>query len=93
VFFRAPDLGHAVGYLAAIWRGLLEAPMAPTPAQPVVLTLVLSGILLACDWWLRRDERELRVPTGPWRHLAYVVLLTAIALFFGKTSSFIYFQF
>jgi D-alanyl-lipoteichoic acid acyltransferase DltB (MBOAT superfamily) len=93
VFFRAPDLGHAVGYLAAIWRGLLEAPMAPTPTQPVVLTLVLSGILLACDWWLRRDERELRVPTGPWRYLAYVVLLTAIALFFGKTSSFIYFQF
>jgi D-alanyl-lipoteichoic acid acyltransferase DltB (MBOAT superfamily) len=92
VFFRAPDLEHATGFLRRMGHGLLRKPLAPTPFLPILLTLSLSGILLLADWWLRRDERELRPPTKL-RLLCYAVLLASIILFFGQSESFIYFQF
>ena len=93
VFFRARYLSDALGYLRRLGTSLLHEPIPNVPAQFVALPLALTFILLGADWWLRRDERNLRpLP----RALAVVVpalMIAMIGLFFGKPSTFIYFQF
>ena len=56
--------------------------------------IILGGLLLAIDWYLRHNERQLRVPAWqPLRLAIYFSFALAIWLKLGGEQSFIYFQF
>jgi alginate O-acetyltransferase complex protein AlgI len=99
VFFRADHLATAGHYIRR-----LVADIAKNPSQLWHLPYGISTFryiipLVLIDWWLRRDERSLRVLPNRWlRYLAYVVLLLFVLTFLNLFSSeekidFIYFQF
>lgn len=100
VFFRAPGLSDAVGYLQHIAVSLYSNP-AQLVTTPVGLnSFMYIFILVFVDWCFRRDERRLRfninlqVPS-PMRFAIYNVLILAILFILMKSSTqqFIYFQF
>ena len=93
IFFRAKDLGEAMGYLGRIVKSFAEAPIPSVPLHFIVLPLTLASILLGIDWWMRRDERELNTPSPAALAATTAFMIAMIGLFFGKPSSFIYFQF
>lgn len=88
VFFRAQDMKQALGYLKGIFTNF---------NQPLDYSIPKSAFyyiipLLAGDWWLRRDERSLNPPKRG-KHIIYIVIAFSILFYFGKKTSFIYFQF
>jgi alginate O-acetyltransferase complex protein AlgI len=88
VFFRAPGMKEALGYLRGTITNFKQA-MDVTVYQSVlyyILPLILG------DWWLRRDERGLKAPKAI-KSIIYVVLALFIVFYFGKKTNFIYFQF
>lgn len=91
VFFRSTDMGEALGYLAHFAKDAINSPMPSFKLHHGVVGGMVS-ISLLCDWWLRRDEREVKSPPGI-RILIYAVATSLVMLFFGKEQSFIYFQF
>ena len=96
VFFRSPDLSGAVQYLRKMCSSFISNP-ADNFHQIHGKTLVFYIIpLVVADWYLRHNERELKVPgQSRWlRWLIYALLISVIGLFmYADTSSFIYFQF
>jgi alginate O-acetyltransferase complex protein AlgI len=88
VFFRAADMKEATGYLKSAITNY---------KQPKDLLMCLNVCcyvipLIACDWWLRRDERSLQVPQRI-KPVVYIVLALLVLFYFGKQTNFIYFQF
>ena len=89
VFFRAETLPDAASYLQALltkWHvhGGIQGGSV----------LAWAALLLALDWYLRHDERSLRVPSNRLlRHGIYFSFALAILLKLGSHQSFIYFQF
>ena len=88
VFFRAADMKEAIGYLKSAITNY---------KQPKDLLMCLNVCcyvipLIACDWWLRRDERSLQVPQRI-KPVVYIVLALLVLFYFGKQTNFIYFQF
>ena len=89
VFFRAETLPDAASYLQAL---LTKWHMHSGIQGGSVLAW--AALLLALDWYLRHDERSLRVPTNRLlRHGIYFSFALAILLKLGSHQSFIYFQF
>jgi alginate O-acetyltransferase complex protein AlgI len=94
IFFRAPDIGHALGYIEALATNIFVATnfefLDPIPVLGI-------GMLLIVDWFSREqgfDEVVFSL-SQPWgRRLVYLVLFLGI-FFFGvfNKDSFIYFQF
>ncbi len=89
IFFRADTLSHAAGFIKGIFLNWSN----PTAIKPnYILFLIL--ILLLSDWYLRRDERSLKVPANRLlRYAIYLSLTFAILLHMDGEQSFIYFQF
>jgi len=89
IFFRADNLDSALGYLQGIlsnWNNLGQVTGKSL--------LVLGASLLAIDWFLRHNERQLRVPNWqPFRFAIYFGMALAIWLKLGSEQSFLYFQF
>lgn len=89
IFFRADNLDSALGYLQGIlsnWNNLGQVTGKSL--------LVLGASLLAIDWYLRHNERQLRVPNyQPFRLAIYFGMGLAIWLKLGGEQSFLYFQF
>jgi hypothetical protein len=88
VFFRAADMQEATGYLKSAVTNF---------KQPKDLLMCLNVCcyvvpLIACDWWLRRDERRLHAPRVI-KPVVYIVLSLLVLFYFGKQTNFIYFQF
>jgi alginate O-acetyltransferase complex protein AlgI len=89
VFFRAETLPDAASYLQALltkWHmhGGIQGGSV----------LAWAALLLALDWYLRHDERSLRVPTNRiLRNGIYFTMALAVLLKLGSHQSFIYFQF
>jgi D-alanyl-lipoteichoic acid acyltransferase DltB (MBOAT superfamily) len=88
VFFRAANLKEAICYLKSAITNF---------KQPKDLSMCLNVCcyvipLIACDWWLRRDERSLRVPQKI-KPVVYILLALLVLFYFGKQTNFIYFQF
>lgn len=88
VFFRAHDMKQALGYL----KGILINFNHPQDCSLYKSAFYYIIPLLAGDWWLRRDERNLTPPKRG-KQLVYLVLALSIVFYFGKKTSFIYFQF
>lgn len=90
IFFRSHGMRPAVGFIKRIFTQFHH------PAQALLYKNVFYYIipLVVVDWWLRRNERTLKVPSNPTvRYVVYIVLALLIFLNFGKNNSFIYFQF
>jgi hypothetical protein len=90
IFFRAPSLSQALGYLSAlISHPWLEMPHARLP-------LVLSAVLLAVEWLRREKEYVLQIESWPLplRWSLYGAITLSILVFSSyDTASFLYTQF
>jgi D-alanyl-lipoteichoic acid acyltransferase DltB (MBOAT superfamily) len=90
VFFRAPDVGAAFGYL----RGMANISALTLPGKGDAFLLVL--LLLVVDWVGRKHENALegflqQFPKA--KYALYLSLGLLIYINFSRQTSFIYFQF
>ena len=107
VFFRSPDLPHALHFVATLFGGasatLLTDPVTYYLREDVVLTLVL-GVLFSCPLWRWCDQMlRGRMTAGGlravgWQLLDGVMVLSLLfvcALYIneGSYNPFIYFRF
>ncbi len=91
VFFRAPNLTHALGYLRIIMtRSTLSIP------DYSYYSLIWIALLLIVEWTQKNKEHAMEVSKQPvvFRWASYTVIINLVVLF-GSFSerSFIYFQF
>ncbi len=96
IFFRAEDLPTAFDYLNRMILGPFLDPKQLFQFPPVKSVIPLMVLLLLGDWWLRRDERRLRmIGNGLVRRLIYSVamVILLIRILGTESESFIYFQF
>jgi D-alanyl-lipoteichoic acid acyltransferase DltB (MBOAT superfamily) len=94
VFFRAKDLGEALGYIERICVSINYNPkqFLGLPGGKMAFLYIIPLIL--GDWWFRRNERSLKMyDKVNLRIILYLLLLLIIFIKFGGNSSFIYFQF
>jgi Na+/H+-dicarboxylate symporter len=97
IFFRAENVSHAIQYLSGIFSSsLFEKPVFEnSDSAPVIVFLVLLFIIIE---WLGREKHhplehlEIILPKI-FRWVIYLILLFAVATFFGTETNFIYFQF
>ena len=88
VFFRADTLTDATLYLQHIFA---QGPQNGLQGKSILLW---GTLLLGLDWYLRHNERTLRVPTNRiLRTAIYFAFALAVLLKLGSHQSFIYFQF
>lgn len=96
IFFRAKSLPIAMDYIRRIIKNGMENPnqFLHLPSMGN-LTFVFIFPLIGIDWWLRNNERQLRMPESIFiRYFIYSVFIIVTYLFLGETeTSFIYFQF
>jgi hypothetical protein len=78
-------LGQAIGYLKQMVVSLYQHPhqILSMPGGMSAFGYILP--LLAGDWWIRRDERNLR-PLGAWSVPLYVILIIVVFDFFIKSK-------
>jgi D-alanyl-lipoteichoic acid acyltransferase DltB (MBOAT superfamily) len=89
IFFRANTLTDATQYLHQLLTNLPQIKAIEGKS-----ILFWGALLLSLDWYLRHNERKLRVPTNRiLRTGIYFVLALAVLLKLGSHQSFIYFQF
>ncbi len=100
VFFRAETVAKAYYYLRRIGAGIVKDPGQFLHAPECKSVFLYVVPLVIIDWWLRRDERDLRtIPNRFLRWAVYLILFVLIAscmvgyLFNKQPASFIYFQF
>lgn len=94
IFFRADNIHAAIDYLKRIVLDAYDHPgqFLSTPSGIVALLYIIPFVFL--DWYLRRNERVLRVPENK-----YIVQFVYCLIFFltissiDKKTTFIYFQF
>lgn len=94
IFFRADGLSQAVAYLKQIVINAIEFP-----SQFYHTTIGFSRFfyiipLIMGDWWLRRDERNLKFQKKGYIRISLYFLFAILTyLKFRSNNSFIYFQF
>ena len=100
ILFRSPDIGHALGYMAALPRLGLELPLAMARAlDPLALTALAIGcasVLLPRDWVTGVRLERATMPRIRWLRLGSVAVVFPLAVAFliaGDFSPFLYFQF
>lgn len=99
IFFRTDDgIRSALGYIKQIGVSIIEHPGQFLMLPGGKLAFVYIIPLILGDWYLRRDERVLKISTK-WhvlRILIYLIISYIICLFLNgsdESSNFIYFQF
>lgn len=89
IFFRANTLTDATQFLHQLLTNLPQITAIEGKS-----ILFWGALLLSLDWYLRHNERKLRVPTNRiLRTGIYFVLALVVLLKLGSHQSFIYFQF
>lgn len=94
IFFRADNIHAALGYIKqiAVSAGHNPLQFLSLPGGTVALIYIIP--LLLADWYLRRNERILRVPSSfLLRFIVYFIVFYFVIGLFGEETSFIYFQF
>ncbi len=97
IFFRIKDFNDALLFIKRIFVNLVEDPGQLLHKPGGILAVLYIVPVIVIDWFLRRDERNLRTVKNPvLRAVIYIGMGTLIllGLFKGSSeSSFIYFQF
>lgn len=106
VFFRLTDIRYAFLFLKNIFISVFIHPKLfinfsdKASIFNYVLTFIFIAPLLLIDWWLRRDERKIKVPENMiLRRLIYLVFFVIVIISIlssqiaATNKSFIYFQF
>jgi alginate O-acetyltransferase complex protein AlgI len=96
IFFRMHGLGDAVGYVKLTITNTIKHPEQYF-TKPVGLSIFYYIVpIVLIDWYLRRDERKIKIPNNK-SQVIYIVLFLFILFFLltslDKNNSFIYFQF
>lgn len=93
IFFRAENMVHALQYIGGIFDNTIFTIPEILPI-PVLMMIVLFTVM---EWIFRNKEYGLQFDNSKSNRLTrwslYLVICFGIAIFFGKGSSFIYFQF
>lgn len=93
IFFRAATLADSVGYIKRFFTSLaFDFGHAFKIESKVVFAFVFILPLLLGDWYLRHNDRELKVPRGLLIPIS-LILGVLVFFYFGSRNSFIYFQF
>lgn len=95
IFFRANTMAHAMDYIKHIALNLFNdtAFLHHLWQDKKVVVYVLP--LLLMEWWLRHDERILKLSKYKWLNWMIITVLTLLIInyFFYSKAKFIYFQF
>lgn len=93
VFFRAERIASAWGYLKQIFISAIMDPVQFLRLPHGLSAFLYIVPLVIIDWHFRFNERELRFKNSFYKNAFYIILGLLVFFFFGKRSSFIYFQF
>lgn len=93
IFFRSPDLGHAISYLSGIFSPSLFSVPDGLPKMLILLIMLFTTVE-----WLGRENRYAIEKIGltwsrPYRYTFYYALIVTLLMFATKEKEFIYFQF
>jgi alginate O-acetyltransferase complex protein AlgI len=96
VFFRAKDLGEALGYIERICVSINYNPKQffYLPGGKMAFLYIIP--LIWGDWWFRENERELKyVKSNIFRFTIYYLVIFLLIYYSNhiSNSTFIYFQF
>jgi len=93
IFFRSHTLRDAGSYVKHILVSAMDDPkqFLRPPKGLSAFMYIIPFVLL--DWNFRHDERRLMIKNSFYKVLFYIILGLLVFFFFGKRSSFIYFQF
>jgi len=93
VFFRAENLGHAIGYLTEVFSASLFTIPEMKPYRIILLIILFMGV----EWFGREQQFAIESLGAKWkkplRWAMYYILAMLIFLFAAKSQQFIYFQF
>jgi alginate O-acetyltransferase complex protein AlgI len=98
IFFRAASLRDALAYIQKMFTGIVNSASDDPFIHGKTIFLYIIPLLLI-DWWLRRDERKIRITASSFINWSVYLVMSVVVLncFLGylvtKPHSFIYFQF
>ncbi len=97
VFFRAENLQHAIQYFSHIVQWDMHAIIFIPPTINVFeygMTFLFISIMLIIEWFKRTELHGLVLTNGKlYNWVFYLFIATAIFIYAGDSSDFIYFQF
>jgi len=97
VFFRAENIGHALGYLSEIFSPSLFTIPAFNGMMGALTTIALVIIFILIEWRGREQQYAIADLGLKWkrpvRYAAYYAIIMAIFWFGGNQQQFVYFQF
>ncbi|MFM2255559.1 MAG: hypothetical protein RLZZ47_1048 [Bacteroidota bacterium] len=99
IFFRADGMSMALGFIHHIGDSIIQYPGQLLSLPGGKMSFVYIVPLVLGDWYLRRDERALKVSTYNlvrlfmYCILGILILIELLTYLNTKPSSFIYFQF
>ncbi len=96
IFFRSPDIQTAINYICRIIQDIFKQPFQAVTIPNLYMRFILVLFLILGDWYLRRDERNLRLNVSPIIRLIIYLIISQAVLFSYinfKNAQFIYFQF
>jgi len=93
IFFRAHGIQMALAYIKKISASIIGDPgqLLHLPGGKMALIYIVP--LIVGDWYLRRDERSLKMPNIYWESILTALIIFLLVFNFSSDSSFIYFQF
>lgn len=97
IFFRAENIGHALGYISGIFsQSLFEIPKF-SGMEKALTTIILVVIFVLIEWRGRESQYAIaKIGLGwkrPLRYAFYYAIIIMIFLLGASEQAFIYFQF
>ena len=97
IFFRANNIGHAIGYISEILSPSLFSIPKFAGMYNALITIILVGVFVLIEWFGREGQYAISNLGLKWkrpiRYAMYYAIIIAIFWFGGKEQQFIYFQF
>ncbi len=97
IFFRANNIGHAIGYISEILSPSLFSIPKFAGMGRALTTIILVAIFVLVEWKGREGQYAISNLGIKWkrpiRYAMYYAIVIAIFWFGGKEQQFIYFQF
>ena len=97
IFFRANNIGHAIGYISEILSPSLFSIPKFAGIRRALTTVIFVAIFVLVEWKGREGQYAISNLGIKWkrplRYAMYYAIINAIIWFGGKEQQFIYFQF